>query len=618
MAGKGAIRAVGNGDAVRHPWTWLHTLAALTAPQRRLLGFSLALMCVARLAGLVLPASSRFLVDNVLRRGQRWELLPLVGAIAGATLVQAIAEYFRTRLSGQANENLVAELRLQLHRHITQLSLRDYEESTSGLWHSRIMNDLEGIRNLLGPGLVESAGSVLTVLVTLAILVYISPELTTMVLACTGLFAAAVLWLIRIMRPLLKERLQIQGELGSFLAESLRGMRVVKAYGAEPRMQAGFEERLQRLSSNQLRSSDLHAAIAFVTILLAGLVIAVLAYLGSVAVLASEMSVGTVVAYFIFVGFLVPPLVQLTRAGAQFADSVVIMERIREVMELPAEPHSRRRSLVLNRCQGEIVFEHVSFTYGGAEPALLDVSFLARPGTVTALVGLSGAGKSTIINLIAGLYEPSSGRITVDGTDLATITLQSYRRLLGIVLQEGTVFDGTIYENVLFGRPGAGREAVMAACRAAHVDAFADRLPRGYETRIGENGVKLSAGEKQRIAIARAIIADPRVLILDEATSNLDMQSELLVQRALREVMAGRTTFIAAHRLSTVQYADQILVVDGKRVAECGRHEALWAKRGSYYEIMQAAGSGAMAAMNSSPDAARTVTPPATPEFASS
>ncbi len=603
---------------MRRPWTWLRTLAALTTPQRRLLGVSLALMCVARLAGLVLPASSRFLVDNVLRRGQRWELLPLVGAIAGATLVQAIAEYFRTRLSGRANENLVAELRLQLHRHITQLSLRDYEESTSGLWHSRIMNDLEGIRNLLGPGLVESAGSVLTVLVTLAILLYISPELTAVVLACTGLFAAAVLWLIRIMRPLLKERLHILGELGSFLAESLRGMRVVKAYGAESRMQAGFEQRLHRLSSNQLRSSDLHAAVAFVTTLLAGLVIAVLAYLGSVAVLASEMSVGTVVAYFIFVGFLVPPLVQLTRAGAQFADSIAIMERIREVMELPAEPQSHRRSLVLNHCQGEIAFEHVSFTYGGAEPALLDVSFLARPGTVTALVGLSGAGKSTIINLIAGFYEPSSGRITVDGTDLATITLRSYRRLLGIVLQEGTVFDGTIYENVLFGRPGAGREEVLAACRAAYVDAFADRLPQGYETRIGENGVKLSAGEKQRIAIARAIIADPRVLILDEATSNLDMQSELLVQRALREVMAGRTTFIAAHRLSTVQYADQILVVDGKRVAECGRHETLWAKRGSYYEIMQAAGSEVMAAMNSSPDAARAVTPPATPEFASS
>jgi ABC-type multidrug transport system fused ATPase/permease subunit len=571
---------------MRRSWTW-RTIAALTAPQRQLLWLSLLLMCVARLASLVLPASSRFLVDNVLRGGQRWALLPLVGVISGATLVQATAEYFRTRLSARANEDLVAEMRLRLHRHITQLSLRDYEESASGLWHSRIMNDLEGIRNLLGPGLVESAGSILTVLVTLTILVYISPRLTAVVLACAGLFAIAVLQLIRIMRPLLQQRMQIQGELGSFLAESLRGMRVVKAYSAESRMQEAFERRVRRLSSNLLRSADLHAMVAFITTLLTGLVIALLAYLASSAVLISGISVGTVVAYFVFVGFLVPPVVQLTRAGAQFTDAVAILERTREVMELPAEPQSGRRSLVLSRCQGEIAFENVSFSYGGTEPALLDVCFVAPPGTVTALVGLSGAGKSTIINLLAGFYEPTSGRVTVDGIDLTTITLQSYRRLLGIVLQEGTVFDGTIYENVLFGCPQASREEVLSACRAAYVDAFASHLPRGYNTPIGENGVKLSGGERQRIAIARAIVADPRVLILDEATSNLDMQSEFLVQSALRSLMEGRTTFIATHRVATVQHADQILVVEGKRVVERGRHAALWAKQGSYYQIMQ-------------------------------
>ncbi len=587
---------------MKRSWAWLRTVAVLTASQRSLLCLSLALMFVARLASLVLPASSRFLIDNVLHGGQHWVLLPLVGAIAGATLVQATAEYFRTRLSARANENLVAELKVQLHRHITQLGLRDYEESASGLWHSRITNDLEGIRNLLGPGLVESAGSILTVLVTLAILVYISPQLTAVVVVCAGLFALAVLRLIRIMRPILIERMQMQGELGSFLAESLRGMRVVKAYSAESRMQAAFEQRVRRLSSNLLRSADLHATVAFLTTLLSGLVIALLTYLASRAVLASGMSIGTVVAYFVFVGFLVPPLIQLTRAGAQFTDAMAILERTREVLELPAEPQSGRRSRDLTRCDGEIAFEDVSFTYDGTEPALLNVSFNALPGTINALVGSSGAGKSTIINLIAGFYEPTSGRITVDGTDLTTITLQSYRRLLGIVLQEGMVFDGTIYENVLFGCPQASREDVLAACRAAYVDAFVCRLPSGYETRIGENGVKLSAGERQRIAIARAIIADPRVLILDEATSSLDMESELLVQRALRGLMAGRTTFIAAHRLSTVQCADQILVVDGKRVVERGRHEALWAKQGRYRQMMQAANDAALAPIASAPD----------------
>ncbi|MGE5206666.1 MAG: ABC transporter ATP-binding protein [Chlamydiota bacterium] len=560
----------------------------MTAPQRRLLCLSLALMFVARLAALVLPASSRFLVDNVLRARQTWALLPLVGAIAAAILVQATAEYFRTRFSARANESLVANLRLQLHRHITQLALRDYEGSASGMWHSRIMNDLEGIRNLLGPGIVESAGSFLTVLVTLAILFYLSPRLTAVVLACVVLFGFAIVRLVRVMRPVLTQRMQVQGELGSFLAESLRGVRVVKAYSAESRVQAAFAHRLARLSANLLRSADLRARVNFLTTLLSGGVIALLMYLGSRSVLASAMTVGELVAYFLFVGFLVPPLIQLARAGAQLADASAILERTREVLQMPVESQAAVRTVVLSRCRGEIVFENVSFSYESQEPALLEVSFLARPGAVTALVGVSGAGKSTIVNLIAGFYSPTSGRITVDGMDLATLTLDSYRRQLGIVLQEGSVFDGTIYENVLFGCPGAGREAVLEACRAAYVDDFARRLPGGYETRIGENGVKLSAGERQRIAIARAIIADPRILILDEATSSLDPQSEFLVQCALRRLMAGRTTFLVAHRLSAVERADQILVVHARRVVERGRHESLWAKRGRYYQIMQA------------------------------
>jgi ABC-type multidrug transport system fused ATPase/permease subunit len=574
---------------VKRAWAWLRALATLTAPQRRLLGLCLLLMFVARLASLVLPASSRFLIDNVLRGGQRWALLPLVGAILAATLVQAVAEYFRTKFSARANENLVTELRLRLHHHITQLSLRDYEESASGLWHSRIMNDLDGMRNLLGPAVVESAGSILTVLVTLGILTYISPRLTLMVLACAAVFGFAVLRLVRIMRPILSERMQIQGEIASFLAESLRGVRVMKAYNAESRMQEAFAQRVGGLTANLLRSADLHATVTLLTTLLSGGVIAVLIYLGSAFVLSSSMTVGSLVAYFVFVGFLVPPLIQLARAGAQFTDAFAALERANEVLQRPLEARTDSRSVVMNRCQGEIAFDRVSFSYNGGEPALLNVCFTAPPGTVTALVGSSGAGKSTIINLIAGFYVPSSGRITVDGFDLNSITLDSYRRQLGIVLQDGTVFDGTIYDNVLFGSPTASREEVLSACRAAYVDAFAGRLPQGYQTRIGENGVKLSAGERQRIAIARAIVANPRILMLDEATSNLDLESESLVQRALRRLMAGRTTFIAAHRLSTIEHANQILVIDAKRVVEQGRHESLWAKKGRYYNIMRAA-----------------------------
>lgn len=574
----------------------LRTLLTLTSSQRRLLGLGIGLMFVARLASLVLPASSRFLVDNVLRARQRGALLPLVALIATATLIQAVAEYFRTRCSARANENLVVDFRLRLHRHITLLTLRDYEASPTGLWHSRIMGDLEGIRNFLGPGVIESAGSILTVLVTLGILLYLSPWLTLMVLACAAGFGFAVLRLVGTMRPLLRERMRLEGELAGFLAESLRGFRVVKAYGAEPRMRNEFALRLHRLSLNLVSSADLHATVNFLTILLSGGVLAILMYLGSRLVLASRMTVGTLVEYFVFVGFLVPPLIQLARAGAQFNHAAATLERATEVFRLPLESQSRPRSLALARVDGEIVFENVSFSYG-SKRALLDVSFTARPGTVTALVGASGAGKSTIINLIAGFYWPASGRITVDGFDLTTVALDSYRAQLGIVLQDATVFDGTIYDNVLFGRPGASPDTVLSACRAAYVDVFASRLRDGYQTRIGENGVTLSAGERQRIAIARAIVSDPRVLILDEATSNLDLHSEFLVQRALRALMAGRTTFIAAHRLSTVEHADLILVLDSNHIVERGRHETLWAKRGRYYEIMHAAAYGQLAAM---------------------
>jgi subfamily B ATP-binding cassette protein MsbA len=350
---------------MKRGWAWLRTLAAPTAPQRRLLILCLLLMFVARLASLVLPASSRFLVDNVLRGGQRWALLPLVGAILAATLVQAVAEYFRTRFSARANENLLTELRLQLHRHITQLSLRDYEESASGLWHSRIMNDLEGMRNLLGPAVVESARSILTVLVTLGILAYISPRLTFVVLACAAVFGFAVLRLVGIMRPILKERMQIQGKIASFLSESLRGVRVMKAYNAESRMQAAFARHVRRLAANLLRSADLHATVTLLTTLLSGGVIALLIYLGSTFVLSSRMTVGTSVAYFAFVGFLVPPLIQLARAGAQFTDAFAALERASEVLQQPLEARLDSRFVVMSRCQGEIAFDHVSFSYNG-------------------------------------------------------------------------------------------------------------------------------------------------------------------------------------------------------------------------------------------------------------
>jgi subfamily B ATP-binding cassette protein MsbA len=362
-------------------------------------------------------------------------------------------------------------------------------------------------------------------------------------------------------------------------------VRVVKGYHAESREASVFATGVGRLLDNVLKSLTAISVMSLSANLLTGLVGAVVMYVGATQVNSGEMTLGGFVTFTAFLAFLVAPVFQIVQIGTQITEAVAGLERSREVLNETPEDEDKGRSVAIGPINGSVEFRDVSFEYVADKPVLHDISFRSEPGTATALVGSSGSGKSTIIGLIAAFHKPKSGLVLVDGVDLSTVKLNSYRTQLGVVLQDTFLFDGTIRENVAFGRPDATEAEVLDACRIARVDEFAESLENGYDTLVGERGVKLSGGQRQRVSIARAILADPRILILDEATSSLDSESESLIQHGLSYLMRGRTTFVIAHRLSTIRRADQILVIEAGRILERGTHDTLYDAQGRYWDL---------------------------------
>jgi len=557
----------------------------LIRPRRALLAMGLLLMIINRVSGLVLPASTKYLVDDVIAKRQFKLLYPLVGIVLMATIIQGITSFALTQTLSKAAQRLIAELRRRVQEHVGRLSVSYYDANKTGMLVSRIMSDVEGVRNLIGTGLVDFAGGLLTAIIAFGVLIRISPVMTGIAFGFLLVFGFALRKAFAIIRPIFRERAKINAEVTGRLTESLGGVRVVKGYHAEAREHEVFSTGVERLLQNVFKTLTASSVMTLSSSMLMGVIGAIVMFMGTRQILAGRLTLGGFFTYTMFLGYLVAPLFQVVSIGTQITEAVAGLERTREVLNETPENEDAERTVMLEPVRGDVSFHDVTFAYEQQKTVLHDVSFRAWPGSVTALVGSSGSGKSTIIGLIAAFHKPNQGTVLVDGVDLATVRLESYRTQLGMVLQDSFLFDGSIRENVAFSKPDATEEEILRACAIARVDEFAEKYEQKYDTIIGERGVKLSGGQRQRVSIARAILANPRILILDEATSSLDSESEQMIQQGLAYLMQGRTTFVIAHRLSTIRRADQILVVEAGRIVERGTHQELFDLGGRYFEL---------------------------------
>ncbi|WP_276388657.1 ABC transporter ATP-binding protein [Eudoraea chungangensis] len=554
-------------------------------PRRNLVFIGLILIVISKAASFVAPLSLKYLMDDIIPNKDLDFLKILIGVVITAILVQAITSFLLTKILSVQAQYMISELRAQVQKKILSLPIRFFDNTKSGELVSRIMSDVEGVRNLIGTGLVQLVGGSITAVVSLILLLRISTSMTLFALVPLAIFAVIALKAFKIIRPIFRNRGKINAEVTGRLTETLGGIRVIKGFNAEKQEHKIFEHGVLKLYENVKKSLTATAFMTSSSTFLLGVATTGIMGLGGYKIMIDELTIGEFLTFTFLLGLMVAPIVQMSNIGSQLTEALAGLDRTEELMNMTAEADLHHRTTTLKEIKGDVVFENVSFSYETDKEVIREVSFEVPSGSVTALVGSSGSGKSTIAGLAASFLTPQKGRITIDGKDLSKIELRSYRKYLGVVLQDDFLFEGTIKENILFPRPNASEDELQNAIKAAYVDEFTDRFEEGLDTLIGERGIKLSGGQRQRIAIARAVLANPRILVLDEATSNLDTESEGLIQKSLAELTKGRTTFVIAHRLSTIRKADQILVIENGKIAEQGTHESLIEKEGRYYNL---------------------------------
>ncbi len=543
-------------------------LGALLWRERGVLLLALASAVIGPIAAMAMPFAAKLVVDEVIGKGRGELLLPITLLAALGVVIQAGASYGAAQFGTLGGQRVVTRLRQRLQQHTMRLPVRFFDSQQSGSLVSRIIADTEQIRGLLGSGMLQLVSGILSGVFAFAVLSYINWRLAVLISAMVLVGVLGLTRLLRGIHPAFHAAANLQGALAGRLTQVLGGILVVKTCAAERREAHLFTRDTHRLFRASVEASRQVSSVIAAIALAIGGVSLVLLVLGGQAVAAGAMSLGDLALFVVLAGLLSSPVLQTAAIGSEVGQALAALARIGEVLNLPTENAGGFRNLPGPSRAAGIVFDDVSYAYQSGRPVLRSVSFSALPGTVTALTGPNGAGKTTLLALLMGLDSPSSGRILVDGLPIGEIRLPEYRRCLGVVLQQNHLFDGTIGENIRYGRPAASPAEFQRAARLAHCEEFVERLPEGYETLVGERGVKLSGGQRQRIAIARAILADPRILLLDEASTHLDSESERLLQEALTALCRGRTTFVVTHRLSTIRQADQILVLRSGAIVE--------------------------------------------------
>ncbi len=554
-------------------------------PRKGIVSVGLVLIVISRLASLVLPLKSKELLDEIIPNKDLDALMSMVLIVSGAILIQAITSFALTRLLSVEAQLLISKLRAKVQKQVLSLPISYFDNNKSGALVSRIMSDVEGVRNLIGTGLVQLFGGTVTAIISLVLLINISGKMTLFVLAPVFLFAIIALKAFGYIRPIFRKRGMINAEVKGRLTETLNGVRVIKGFNAEEQENLSFEKGVDRLFQNVKKSLTATAIMTSSSAFLLGLSSVGIMGMGGAMIIEGTLSTGDFLAFTLLLGFMIAPIIQMSNIGSQLTEAFAGLDRTEEIMSIQSESDDKMRTIELDKIVGDIDFKDVSFSYEKGKEVVRNISFKANKGSVTALVGSSGSGKSTLASLVASFISPDSGIILIDGNDISKVSLNSFRSQLGVVLQDDFLFEGTIRENILFPRPNASESQVLDAVKSAYVDEFTDRFDDGLDTLIGERGVKLSGGQRQRIAIARAVLANPRILILDEATSNLDTESESLIQKSLADLMKGRTTFVIAHRLSTIRQANQILVIEHGKIVEQGNHTELIESEGRYFDL---------------------------------